>query len=78
MTGRNMCFAAGAVTLFFAGYGALTVDSVVDVGKALTFAIVGAGFMIGAVALAIGSGAPHRRRPQREDRPTHPSHGVRL
>ncbi|MEV5891961.1 hypothetical protein [Nonomuraea fuscirosea] len=77
MTGRNVCFAAGAVILF-AGYGALTVDSAVDVGGAVAFAIVGVGFMIGAVALAIGSHTRHRGRPQREGRPTHPSHGVRL
>ncbi|GAA2203910.1 hypothetical protein GCM10009850_000780 [Nonomuraea monospora] len=64
--------------LFFAGCGALVVDSMADIGKAVALAIVGAGFMIGAVALAIG--VDNRRRPQqpKEGRPKHPSHGVRL
>ncbi|MFC5823813.1 hypothetical protein [Nonomuraea insulae] len=79
MTGRNVCLTIGAVILIFAGCGALVVGSAVDIGKVIALAIVGVGFMVGAVALAIGVDNRRRRRPQQlKDRSTHPGYGVRL
>lgn len=80
MTGRNVCFSIGAAILFLAGCAALAVNSPVGIGKAAALAIVGVGFMIGAVALAIGVDSRHRRRSpyQATSKSTHPHYGVRL
>ncbi|MFI9838221.1 hypothetical protein ACIHFD_14375 [Nonomuraea sp. NPDC051941] len=53
MYGRNLFLVAGTVTLFYVIVGSLEAGDT-DMGRFVALALVGVGFMGGAIAMAIG------------------------
>ncbi|WP_068920457.1 hypothetical protein [Planobispora rosea] len=53
MTGRRIFITLGTLTLLLSGCGAIRVTSIDDIGSVLAVALIGIGWMIGAVAMAL-------------------------
>ncbi|MER6508649.1 hypothetical protein ABT158_17635 [Nonomuraea sp. NPDC001636] len=70
MMGRDLFIGAGMLVLLFAGLHVLTggVQSAAGAGNMMVLAMVGIGFMIAAVALAV---SPNTRAPKSQT-PEHP------